>query len=717
MTQRAARRRCLPVAVLLVASAVAGAEGIPVEMGGYRGDSGVTIVRVGETIRADWPIGDGAAGRVVIDLRAGRPLVEGIGIVRDGAYVNLGQGLDPAYVLTVGTRVGSPGRPAGMSPFNTFFDSPAKRPHRSHRATVAPTRARVESRPGRATIRVDGLVAGPFAGGIEFTIYAGTGLVQVEAVVSTREELCAYFYDAGLTGVAPGWDWVAWTDARGEARSAGVGAADRSEAVRYRTIVAESRGGSVAVFPPPHAYFSPRDFTDNLANAWHGRGHRGLDDRPGVGIRQAETGGGNYSPWINAPAGSEQRLGVFLLLTPGGADRATAEALRYTRGDRFPDLAGHVTFATHWHMAIAVAAMKEVARGGPRSTPDFVKMFKDMNVGIVHLAEFHGDGHPRDPGPLRLPELDAMFAECRRLSDDRLLFLPGEEANVHFDAVAKGSEPGHWIYLFPRPVRWIMRRSAGEPFEEARPGGGSIYRVGDRAEMLRLIERGNGLAWTAHARIKASNWAPDGYRDEAFFRSPRWLGAAWKAMPSDLSEPRLGRRTLDLLDDMANWGARKQLLGEVDVFTLDRTHELYGHMNINYVKLDPIPRFDDDWTPLLEALRAGRFFVTTGEVILRDLRLGGKSTGETVALPADGRPELTIDLEWTFPLRFAEVISGDGRSVHRERIDLSDTGAFGARTIRVRPDLRGRTWARVEVWDVATNGAFGQPFWLAGGQR
>ena len=49
--------------------------------------------------------------------------------------------------------------------------------------------------------------------------------------------------------------------------------------------------------------------------------------------------------------------------------------------------------------------------------PDLVKMFKDMNVNIVHLAEFHGDGHPRDPGPLRLPEMAAMFDECRRLSD------------------------------------------------------------------------------------------------------------------------------------------------------------------------------------------------------------------------------------------------------------------------------------------------------------
>ena len=43
-------------------------------------------------------------------------------------------------------------------------------------------------------------------------------------------------------------------------------------------------------------------------------------------------------------------------------------------------------------MAIAVAAMKEIAAGQGRTTPDFVKMFKEMNVQVVHLGEFHGDG-------------------------------------------------------------------------------------------------------------------------------------------------------------------------------------------------------------------------------------------------------------------------------------------------------------------------------------
>ncbi len=101
----------------------------------------------------------------------------------------------------------------------------------------------------------------------------------------------------------------------------------------------------------------------------------------------------------------EQRLGVFYLLSSGNAAQALEQTLRYTHGDRFPSLPGYHTMTSHWHMAIAAAALEAKAKGTGVSTPDFVTMFKDMGVEIVHLAEFHGDGHPQDPGPLRLAEM------------------------------------------------------------------------------------------------------------------------------------------------------------------------------------------------------------------------------------------------------------------------------------------------------------------------
>src|SRR5262249_26488965 len=161
----------------------------------------------------------------------------------------------------------------------------------------------------------------------------------------------------------------------------------------------------------------------------------------------------------------------------------------------------------------------------------------------------------------------------------------------------------------------------------------------------------------------------------------------------------LGKRGLDLLDDMANWGQRKYVLGEVDVFQVRPDQELYGHMNVNYLRLDKLPRFDDGWQPVLDALRGGRFFVSTGEVLLPEFRAGGQGSGQTVKLTEGRTVEVTARVEWTFPPAFAEVVWGDGGRVWRRRVDLSEEGAFSGKVLRVPVDLKGAKWVRLEVWD------------------
>src|SRR5262249_5138829 len=151
----------------------------------------------------------------------------------------------------------------------------------------------------------------------------------------------------------------------------------------------------------------------------------------------------------------------------------------------------------------------------------------------------------------------------------------------------------------------------------------------------------------AHPRIKASSWTPDIFRSEDFYLADFWLGAAWKAMPADLSRERLGERVLDLFSDMDNWGQKKHVLGEGDVFKLDHTHELYGHMNINYLRMDKLPKFGDGWRPVVDALRTGQFFTTTGEVLVRDFTVGGKPTSETLEVGRGAHPEVRVSLEWT----------------------------------------------------------------------
>ena len=112
-------------------------------------------------------------------------------------------------------------------------------------------------------------------------------------------------------------------------------------------------------------------------------------------------------------------------------------------------------------------------------------------------------------------------------------------------------------------------------------------------------------------------------------------------------------------------------------------------MNINYLKLDKLPRYGDGWEATLKTLRGGQFFVTTGEILIPQFSVNGKESGDTIKAGVE-KAVMEAQLEWTFPLAFAEIISGDGKLTHRQRIDLSDAGAFGTRTLRIPVNLSGK---------------------------
>lgn len=681
----------------------------PVDLTGYRRESGIAVARETARLRVTWPISAEEIGSAVFSRDADRPLIESLGAAAKGqAPRTIATALNPVTLLTVGER--DLKKPSGWV---AFFDSPPLRPHQTFLVKPGRRWLSVASHGARTTVSVGEISAASFHGDLRFTFYRNSPLVHVEAVMTTREDGRAILYDAGLASATPDGQSLAWNDAAGKLQRARLDpqAAATPLAVSGRTIVVESGGGSIAVFPAPHQFFYPLDEAFNLKFVWQGKGYGGLVGDYGFGIRQSPTGDRRHVPWFNAPPGTAQRLGVFYLLARGNARQALDAVAEYTRGDRYKKLPGHLTFTSHYHVEHAREFMRRQKEQQTDAVPQgleepgFVKTFKARGVDIVHLAEFHDEDGSKLPAARRFRQLKVLHDECRRLSDDDLLVLPGEEPNVELG--------GHWISLFPRPVYWALSRAAEEPFREEVEEYGTVYRVGSPGDVLRLMERENGLLWTAHARIKASLGFPDRYRERDFFRSPHFLGAAWKAMPADLSLPRLGGRVLDLLDDMSNWGARKQAIGEVDTFRMEPDYETYAHMNINYLRLDRLPRFDDGWQPILDALRAGRFFVSTGEVLIPAFTVGGKASGETLDLSRAPAPVLEARLEWTFPLAFAEVVSGDGKQVFRRRIDLAETEGFGTRTLRVPLDLKGRTWVRFETWDIAANGAFTQPVWLA----
>ena len=148
-------------------------------------------------------------------------------------------------------------------------------------------------------------------------------------------------------------------------------------------------------------------------------------------------------------------------------------------------------------------------------------------------------------------------------------------------------------------------------------------------------------------------------------------------------------------------GLAKRLIGEVDVFQIDSTHELYAHMNVNYVRSDRLPDFDH-YGQVLGALNRGDYFVSSGEVLLPKTEIKEGSREQIVV-----RAEVT----WTFPLQFAEVVWGDGLKAHHQTFALAKTREFGSAKFEWKVDASDWKWARLEVWDIVGNGAFVNPVW------
>jgi hypothetical protein len=671
-------------------------------MAGYRSQPGLIAVIEGGALAIRW---EGQGGQ---ELLARLEIVDGVPTVRelggrkkDSAWVTLGRDLVPEFVVTTGVRRTGHGLDEEHR-WDVFWDAPLNHPEEVRRFTASYHAERGEVRTDGARLEVTfpGLALGTFSGSLRFTAYRGTNLFRVEAVARTQERSVAYIYQGGLKGfTAESLPCVLWRDSRdrpqeSEASSGQAGAPVVLRA-RNRLAVAGGKSGSVAVFPPPHQFFFARELEVNLGYVWF---RRDTGQTYSLGIRQGESAEGYNPAWIkqvfslyNAPPGTQQRMPVYFYLSPDDAATCREAVMAFTHGDRYKPVPGYKTMATHFHTAFAKELMDS---GSLDATPPWIPMMRALGVNIAHIFDFHGNGHPRDPGPLRLPELRAYFDGCRRHSDAEFLILPGEEANVYLG--------GHYNILFPRPVYWTMVRGRSQPVVDDDPKYGKVYHAGSAADLFEVMKREEALVWQTHPRTKGSTGFPDKIRDADYFRSDRWLGAAFKALPVDLSQKRLGEvRCFGTLDDMNNWCGPKYMVGEVDTYKKFPDYDLYGDFNINYVKLDRVPAFDD-WSGICRALRAGDFFVTTGELLIPHWAVEGSGKERTVV----------AELDWTFPLEFIEAVWGDGERVGRSVVSATGEPPFGSRTFRIPFDATGKKWVRFSAWDSAGNGAFMQPVHL-----
>jgi hypothetical protein len=191
----------------------------------------------------------------------------------------------------------------------------------------------------------------------------------------------------------------------------------------------ENGAASLAVFPPPHKFFWAREIELNLGYVYYRKDNANTFS---IGVRQADReemyrpygvsedvwnrrtrqsrnfATGNFALY-NAPAGTMQRMPVYFYLNADSAQATHAAVLRYTHDDKYKSLEGYKVatshFHTHFHEQLADAGTIDMQ-------PTWLPVFKALGMNIAMMSDFHSDGHPKDPGPIRLKEQRSTSMAC-----------------------------------------------------------------------------------------------------------------------------------------------------------------------------------------------------------------------------------------------------------------------------------------------------------------
>jgi hypothetical protein len=715
---------------------------LPCDLRDYRAQAGLTAANTNGELVVTWRGAADQELRVRYAIDAGQPIIRDLSVRKNnGTWTALGENLTPEYRVVTGvrrmsTQQADPLRAAGVeltpeviakNRWYAFWDAPLFIPPpsaagrgQSAARTLGPPRTAAEIHHASAlfnssscSAKTDGnsletsfpgLTMGSFTGDLRFTVYRGTNLIRMDAVASTNDEWVAYKYDGGLRGFSSALTpRLAWRDTGGHDQQYGFGGVPNETPVPLkasnRLLIAEGKSGSIATLPMPHTFFFTREVDTNLGYVWYR-----LDEgkRFAFGVRQAE--GEEVAQYaenfalFNAPPATKQRMGVYFYVSAESSDSTRAAVMAFTHNDTFKPLPGYKTMVNHFHLRFT----ERVRASGSFDTPvqDLAAM-KALGLNVVGLSDFHGDLHANDPGPVRFKDQKDYREATRRASDVDFLVTPWEEPSVFFG--------GHYNIMFPRNVYWSKVRQQGQPFTETDPVFGKVYHTGSAEDVQRMLDAEGAYWYHAHPRTKGTTGYPDLIFDKAWTKNDRYLGGAFKpGMGMDLSETRLCEwRCFDSADTMNNMyagsGLRpKYIIADIDTYQKGPEDDLYPNFPVNYLKLDRVPGPDEDWSPVLRALRDGQFFVSTGEILIRSYNVEGTGDRRTVS----------ADVEWTFPLSFVEVVWGDGKKIDRQIISATDLPAFGTKHFSIPFEAKGKAWVRLAVWDSAGDGAFVQPVWI-----
>ena len=209
--------------------------------------------------------------------------------------------------------------------------------------------------------------------------------------------------------------------------------------------------------------------------------------------------------------------------------------------------------------------------------------------------------------------------------------------------------------VFPsKPMLYSRWRDDDQEFAEKLPDGRTYYHLKSADDFVEMCRREDCFILMPHPDTKANDGLPYDCKTEDWFKDERWFGIGCRMLPADNSVPTMiSGRTDRVWNDINNWSDRpRYIISELDTYTkVDESEEdweMYPMTNCTYVQLDELPGADN-WQPLVDALRAGKHFYSTGEILLekQDMK--------------DGSCDATFS--WTYPLAYVQLVYSDGENV------------------------------------------------------
>ena len=103
--------------------------------------------------------------------------------------------------------------------------------------------------------------------------------------------------------------------------------------------------------------------------------------------------------------------------------------MAFTHDDIYKAMPGYKVMTSHFHMHFN----DQLTDAGTIDVhPTWVDVFRGLGINIANLADFHGDSHPNDPGPLRFAGAEGLLRRLPPFLRSQLPADPRRGARRHF---------------------------------------------------------------------------------------------------------------------------------------------------------------------------------------------------------------------------------------------------------------------------------------------